>query len=233
MKKLALIGAVAAMSVILCGSESFAKDGRGGSSGGGRSGGASRGSGGKQATSKGHQSRPGTHRPQPGAHSPHPGMHPAHHPHQPQPAAHHPHPGTHPAHHPHQPHPGHAHHHHKPGGLGLTVDVRPTGRVASGAGVEWAGGRSEGEVAEPNTGMEIRELFAGTARKQGMKVGDIIMAINGNATPDFDSLRSALVDSGSQAEVDFINVDNGELERIILYPAGAMIGATVEQVTVD
>lgn len=77
--------------------------------------------------------------------------------------------------------------------------------------------------------MQIQELDEGTARDQGMKVGDIIVRINSQATPDFDALRAALEAAGSEAEVDFINVDNGQLERIVLYPDDTRIGATVEQ----
>jgi hypothetical protein len=115
-----------------------------------------------------------------------------------------------------------AHGGHRPG-----TTVRRTTRVGS------EGDLSGTENAEAGFGMAIRELNAGTARKQGMKVGDIIMSVNGTSTPDFDSLRSALVQGGSRAEVDFINVDNGELERITLNPSGGAIGASVEQVQVD
>jgi hypothetical protein len=59
------------------------------------------------------------------------------------------------------------------------------------------------------------------------------MFVNSTATPDYDSLRTALTDSGSRAEVDFINVDNGELERITLTPTSGAIGVSVEQVEVD
>lgn len=90
-----------------------------------------------------------------------------------------------------------------------------------------------GETPVADSGMRIEELLNGTARDQGMKVGDIIVSLNGQATPDFDALRAALEASGPQADVDFINVDNGQLERIVLQPEDTRIGATVDQVEVQ
>jgi hypothetical protein len=121
------------------------------------------------------------------------------------------------------------------GGRPSGRDVPRTSRGGSGSDRGDLSGEAlpGSESAEASFGMVVRELHAGTARKQGMKVGDIIMSINGTATPDYDALRSALVDSGSQAEVDFINVDNGELERITLSPTRGAIGASVEQIEVD
>lgn len=82
-------------------------------------------------------------------------------------------------------------------------------------------------------GLEILELEKGPALAARMKVGDIIMAVNGTPTPDFESLRAALEASGPRAEFEFINVDNGELERTELAVVDTRIGAEVQQVVVE
>lgn len=106
-------------------------------------------------------------------------------------------------------------------------------------------GDGEGEPCEPGdgeepamepdpiTGMEIISMEDGTAQAAGMKVGDIIMAVNGMPTPDFDSLRAALEASAPEAEFDFINADSGELERINVGVEDTRIGVDVEQVVVE
>jgi hypothetical protein len=85
----------------------------------------------------------------------------------------------------------------------------------------------------PVYGMKITELDdEGTAAKEGLLVGDVILAINGQATPNFDEVRSALEKTGDKAEVIFLNKDNGKVERIVLRPVESRIGASVEAVQV-
>ncbi|MBM4069418.1 MAG: hypothetical protein FJ271_10790 [Planctomycetes bacterium] len=95
------------------------------------------------------------------------------------------------------------------------------------------GDAEEPQETESLLGMEIQDMSDGPALRQGMKVGDIILAIDGAATPDFDSLRAALEAAGPQADVIFINVDNGQTERVMLPVEDTRIGATVEQVQVN
>jgi hypothetical protein len=232
MRKLALIAAVVGMSLLVCDSESWAKGGHGGSSGGHR-GGARSGHGSSHAgghrggarsgpSRAGHQHRHGHRRVDPGwgrgnGHRPGYGR------------------GSHHRH----------HYHHGSHGYGERrlrewfesgIVVPPSMRIGDEIiGDEIVGDETvqAGSVSAALFGMEIRELAAGAARKKGMKVGDIIMAVNGTATPDLESLQTALQESGSQAEVDFINVDSSEVERITLSPVNARIGATVQQVQVE
>jgi len=211
MKKFVLTAAAVAMGLVLCGSESWAKGPSGGGSRGPRPS-TSRPS----PSSKNHQTRPGTSKPGTGTSKP----------------------GT-------QKHGDRTSVRIRlglggVGGDGLVPRTTRGGDVGGDDGDAGVGdaGASQAETpetgeSEPTFGMAIRELSAGTARKRGMKAGDIIMSVNGTATPDFDSLQTALGEAGSQAEVDFINVDNGKLERITLNPVSARIGATVEQVQVD
>jgi serine protease Do len=85
----------------------------------------------------------------------------------------------------------------------------------------------------PVYGMKITELdHEGTAAKEGLLVGDVILAINGQATPNFEEVRSALEKTGNKAEVIFLNKDNGKVERIVLRPVETRIGASVEAVQV-
>jgi hypothetical protein len=106
---------------------------------------------------------------------------------------------------------------------------------AGGAGDDGSGGEeAAAEEAEALFGMEILDMEeTGTAMAGGMKVGDIILAINGMATSDFDSMRAALESCGELAEFEFINVENGQAERIQLSVDESRIGATVEQVQVQ
>lgn len=87
--------------------------------------------------------------------------------------------------------------------------------------------------AELEYGMEIIDMEEdGPAANAGLQVGDIITAINGMATPDFDSLRVALEACGSQGTFDFINAENGEPEQIDVSVDETRIGASVEQVVI-
>jgi hypothetical protein len=117
-------------------------------------------------------------------------------------------------------------------GVGVGVAGGPVeGDVVEGAVVE---GGSAGQVAAaPVYGVLITEMQRGTAAKQGLRPGDIILSYNGSATPTFEALADAVQQSGNEAEVVFINQDNGEEEAITLFPVEGRIGVTVEPVQVD
>jgi hypothetical protein len=66
-----------------------------------------------------------------------------------------------------------------------------------------------------------------------MKEGDVILSVNGVDTPTYEDLRSALRQAGSEAEVVFINTDNGRTESITLYPDNGKIGIACESTSVQ
>jgi hypothetical protein len=82
-------------------------------------------------------------------------------------------------------------------------------------------------------GVRITQLFEGTAAKEGLRQGDVILSFNGTATPTFDALRDAVQQGGSEAEVIFLNADNGHRESITLYPEDGFIGVLGESVSVE
>jgi S1-C subfamily serine protease len=117
------------------------------------------------------------------------------------------------------------------GAGGGWVEGDGAGTVVAGG----AGGAAEAVVAVRSAlyGVRITELYQGTAAKQGLRVDDIILSFDGTATPSFEALAAAVQQSGSEAEVIFINADNGQQESIVLYPQGGRIGVNGEAVQVS
>jgi membrane-associated protease RseP (regulator of RpoE activity) len=140
-------------------------------------------------------------------------------------------------------HPGmgsHNHHPHPWGGSGYAV--RRTGRLARP--VEVDPGESAPEVEEEAAeaapeqaavyGVKITKLNKkGTAAKQGLEVGDIILSYNGTDTPTFETLRDAVQQSSGAVEVIFYNAENEQRESITLYPRNGRIGVSGESVQVE
>jgi hypothetical protein len=142
----------------------------------------------------------------------------------------------------------------KVGKSGLTV-VRIRPGVRPGARARWrrgrvivAGGVAPGVVepapgtvepavgggtAQGMYGVQITALSAGTAMKQGLKVGDVILSYDGKETPTFEALAAAVQESGKKAEVVFLNPDTGDQEALTLFPVNGRIGVTVEPVELE
>ncbi len=88
-------------------------------------------------------------------------------------------------------------------------------------------GEENQEADEAETalyGVEITGLFKGTAAKEGLEIGDIILNFNGTPTPTFEALADAVARSGSQAQVLVIREDGGERETVTLFPKDGRIG---------
>jgi membrane-associated protease RseP (regulator of RpoE activity) len=79
-------------------------------------------------------------------------------------------------------------------------------------------------------GAQIIGLDNGPAQKAGMKLGDVILSVNGVLTPDLQTLRDALAACGSEAKVVFVNVDSGEREFVVLNPTNGRIGVSVQSI---
>jgi len=81
-------------------------------------------------------------------------------------------------------------------------------------------------------GVCILELKDGTALDEGMNKGDVIVSINGKATPNIDTLRDVLQNAGDVADVMYINGETGETEVISLYPQDGKLGIVGQDVPV-
>ncbi len=92
----------------------------------------------------------------------------------------------------------------------------------------------EAEEAEAALyGVEITGLFKGTAAKEGLEIGDIILNFNGTPTPTFEALADAVARSGPQAQILVIREDGGERETVTLFPKEGRIGLSGEPVRVS
>jgi hypothetical protein len=130
-----------------------------------------------------------------------------------------------------------------PGSLaGGASRQRPGSRYAPGTGggsYAPAGGEEpepsgvSPEAARAAYGVRITQLFDGTAATQGLRLDDIILSFNDTPTPTFEALRDAVQQSGSQAEVIFLNGENGQREAITLYPVNGLIGVLGVAVQVE
>src|SRR5205823_636115 len=79
---------------------------------------------------------------------------------------------------------------------------------------------------EPVYGMKITQLDDGVAKAAGLRIGDVILQVNGAATPTFDALKAALQADG-EVEVIFLNSENGKVEKMMLTPDNGLIGVSV------
>lgn len=167
---------------------------------------------------------------------PHPGN--AHHknPHHKPP--HHKPPHKHPPKHDHDHHHHHHNHHHHGhgGGGGIDIDIDGggfDGFSAGGYGYDLDDADDVIPVARAVYGVEITALYKGTAAKEGLEIGDVILSFNGTPTPDFETLSRAVARSGSTAEVVVIRDDDGKRETVTLRPVNGQIGVSGERVRVD
>jgi hypothetical protein len=95
-----------------------------------------------------------------------------------------------------------------------------------------ATGDDEESVA-PVYGVEITALYKGTAAKEGLEIGDIILSFNAIPTPNFEALANAVARSGSQAQVLVIRGEDGERETVTVFPQGGRIGLSGDGVRVS
>jgi hypothetical protein len=82
-------------------------------------------------------------------------------------------------------------------------------------------------------GVQIEQLYDGTANDEGMNVGDVILDINGKAIPDIETLRDVVSNAGEVIDMVYINGETGETESISLYPQDGKIGIYGNSVPVN
>jgi membrane-associated protease RseP (regulator of RpoE activity) len=127
-------------------------------------------------------------------------------------------------------------HKHKPmGDVDGELDA-PSSDADEAEEAEAQNGEEDQEAEEAETalyGVEITGLFKGTAAKEGLEIGDIILNFNGTPTPTFEALADAVARSGSQAQVLVIRGDGGERETVTLFPKDGRIGLSGDPVRVN
>jgi hypothetical protein len=89
------------------------------------------------------------------------------------------------------------------------------------------------ESDAPVYGVEVTALYKGTAAKEGLEIGDIILSFNGIPTPNFEALANAVARSGSQAQVLVVRGEDGERETVTLFPQNGRIGLSGESIRVS
>jgi hypothetical protein len=85
-------------------------------------------------------------------------------------------------------------------------------------------------TVESDEGLEILELLDGPAQDEGLRVGDIIVSIDGQATPTIDDLKSIVRAANGDVEVVYINSASGEWESITLTPNNGKLGVMAKSV---
>lgn len=84
------------------------------------------------------------------------------------------------------------------------------------------------------TGLRITILAEGTAKRAGLRAGDIILKVNEQRTQTFETLRDVLATSGkSQVDIEFVDASNNTVQRRSVGVENTKIGVTVEEVAVD
>ena len=128
--------------------------------------------------------------------------------------------------------PKHKHKHkHKPS---IDVDIDIDTESADTEAAEAEGEAVEAEEAEAVVyGLEITALYKGTAAREGLEIGDIILKVNGTPTTTFDALVKALAQSGGRAQILVIREDDDAQETVTLFPENGVIGVSVEPARVD
>jgi hypothetical protein len=81
-------------------------------------------------------------------------------------------------------------------------------------------------------GVLLLQLNEGTAYDEGMMEGDVILSINGKATPDIDTLCDIVQNAGDVVDVVFISGITGRTEAISLYPQDGKLGIIGQGVSV-
>jgi membrane-associated protease RseP (regulator of RpoE activity) len=80
------------------------------------------------------------------------------------------------------------------------------------------------------TGLRITNLEdKGPAATGLLRVGDTILGVNETRVRNFDDLRSALTPLNGNAQIIFINGENGKLEKLSIKIANGHLGASVEE----
>ena len=85
-----------------------------------------------------------------------------------------------------------------------------------------------------DTGLRITTLNEGTAKRAGLRAGDIILKVNDRRTQNFETLRDVLATSGkTQVEIEFVDASNNTVQRRNVGVENTKIGVSVEEVAVE
>lgn len=89
------------------------------------------------------------------------------------------------------------------------------------------------EPAANSTALQITDISLGGASKAGLKVGDIILSVDGTRTTTFDNLRTALTSSKGTSQFTFYSADSQKVDTKAVAVSNGLIGASVLEVPVS
>lgn len=89
------------------------------------------------------------------------------------------------------------------------------------------------EPAANSTALQITEVSLGGASKAGLKVGDIILSVDGARTKTFDNLRTALTSSKGTSQFTFYSPESQKVDTKAVTVSNGLIGAAVLEVPVS
>jgi membrane-associated protease RseP (regulator of RpoE activity) len=108
----------------------------------------------------------------------------------------------------------------------LLVLVAGLGLTTWGATQSFAQGRP-GVALRPQAVVVTQVFPGGSAARQGIEVGDVIVSVNGNPIRSAADLQYQLGQAGRVAELGLIDVRTGWLNRVMVYPNYGRIGVDV------
>lgn len=86
--------------------------------------------------------------------------------------------------------------------------------------------------ATSETALRVTEVTPGPAAEAGLRVGDIIYAVNGSRVQTGDELRKA-VGSAAEVTVEFVKPQDGRTAAVTMAPRNGRVGITVEPIPVE
>ena len=82
-------------------------------------------------------------------------------------------------------------------------------------------------------GLKITAVREGAPVGETLRVGDIILTANGQATATVEDLSAIAASAVGDVDVVFINGENGRRKSVTLYPRNGRFGITVESVEIE
>jgi S1-C subfamily serine protease len=83
------------------------------------------------------------------------------------------------------------------------------------------------QLVSAEYGLQVTDVLEGTARKAGMRAGDVIVNVGSARTQSFEELQQALGASRGPTEISFVNGYSRKVEKLTVTPVDGKIGVAV------